>query len=90
MSWRVLEVLTTPNPNARKFVVDRAIAERSTGFFNAEAAEAHPIARRLFEISGVTTVLLLGDFVTVNKSPPAKWPEIVKRVTQVLASKEIM
>jgi hypothetical protein len=40
----------------------------------------------LFAIKGVSSVLLLGDFVTVNKSPDAVWSEIASKVKQVLAS----
>jgi hypothetical protein len=39
----------------------------------------------LFEIPGVTSLLLLGDFVTINKSPEAGWADITARVKQVLA-----
>ena len=85
MAVRVTEVQQTPNPNATKFVLDRRISEQPISFFAADAAEDHPVARRLFEIPGVTSVLLLGDFVTVNKTPQAKWADVTKRVKQVLA-----
>jgi hypothetical protein len=49
----------------------------------AEGAD-HPIASQLFSIQGVTSVLLLGDFVTVNKSPRAKWEHITPKVKEIL------
>ena len=85
MGFEVIEVQATPNPNALKFVLDRAIAPQPISFFNAEAAAAHPMASKLFEISGVTSLLLLGDFVTVNKQPQAKWSTITKKVKRVLS-----
>jgi hypothetical protein len=40
----------------------------------------------LFAIPGVSSLLLLGDFITVNKTPDAAWDEITKRVQAVLAA----
>ena len=84
--FRVLEVQATPNPNAMKFVLNRPISEQPISFFSAEAAKDHALATKLFAIEGVTTLLLLGDFVTVNKAPDASWPQIKRRVQQVLAN----
>jgi hypothetical protein len=84
MAYRVLEVQPTPNPNAAKFVLDRRISEQPTSFLDAASAQGHPLASRLFEVPGVTSLLLLGDFVTVNKTPNAKWDGIVERVQSVL------
>ena len=86
MPFSVVEVQPTPNPNALKFVLDRPISPQPTSFFNAEAAANHPVASRLFGIEGVSSLLLLGDFVTVNKSADANWPSIRERVRQVLAA----
>jgi hypothetical protein len=86
MPFSVVEVQPTPNPNALKFLLDREIAERPTSFFNAGAAVDHPIASKLFAIPGVSSLLLLGDFVTVNKTADANWPPIRERVRQVLAA----
>ena len=85
MSFRVTEIQPTPNPNAAKFVLDRPIVDQPTSFFNAGAAEGHPVATRLFGIQGVSSLLLLGDFVTVNKNPEANWKDITPQVERVLA-----
>ena len=73
MAFRVMEVQPTPNPNALKFVLDRPIAEQPTSFLSVGAADGHPIAGRLFAIRGVSILLLLGDFVTDNKTADASW-----------------
>jgi hypothetical protein len=85
MPFSVVEVQPTPNPNALKFVLDGEIANQPTSFFNADAATSHPIASRLFAIPGVSSLLLLGDFVTVNKTADASWPPIREEVRKVLA-----
>ena len=86
MPFSVVEVQPTPNPNALKFLLDREITDQPASFFNAWAADGHPIASRLFAIPGVSSLLLLGDFVTVNKTADASWPPIKERVRQVLAA----
>ena len=84
MPFVIREVLPTPNPNAMKFVLDQAISDRPMSFLSIAAADDHPLARRLFGIEGVTSVLLLGDFVTINKSSAAKWSDIKKNVQHTL------
>lgn len=84
MPFIVTEVQETPNPNALKFLLDKPIVEQPTSFFNAAAAMGHPIAERLFAIPGVTSLLLLGDFITVNKKPESKWPPLAKAVEATL------
>ena len=85
MPFRVTEVQPTPNPNAVKFVLDRPISDAPTSFLSADQATSHPIAQRLFAVAGVSSLLLLGDFVTVNKHADASWSPIKRKVRQVLA-----
>lgn len=86
MSYVVNQVQPTPNPNARKFILDRPISAQPASFFNAASATDHPLARQLFAIPGISSLLLLGDFVTVNKAPDAAWEPIARQVKRVLAA----
>jgi hypothetical protein len=75
----------TPNPNAGKFTVDRRIvAGNSKSFYNAEQAEAEPVAKALFELDGVASVFMVGDFVTVTKAPAADWSTLIPRVIETM------
>ncbi len=85
MGFTVMEIQPTPNPNASKFILDRPVVEQPMSFFNADSAKGHSLAEKLFKIPGVSSLLLLGDFVTVNKTPDAEWSEIKARVKAVLA-----
>lgn len=85
MAYKVNEIQPTPNPNAAKFILDRSISDQPTSFFNAQSATNHPIASKLFAISGVSSLLLLGDFVTINKSPQSNWADITGKVEKALA-----
>ena len=85
MGYKVTEVQPTPNPNALKLILDRAISSRPMSFLNPESGKDDAIASKLFAIPGVSGLLLLGDFVTVTKKPEARWSEITKKVEQALA-----
>ena len=85
MPFTVSDIQPTPNPNAAKFILDKPISEQPTSFFNAGSAKDHPLASKLFEIPGVSSLLFLGDFITINKSPEAAWADITNRVQKVLA-----
>ena len=83
------DIQATPNPNALKFVLDREVAGQPTSFFDAAAAQSHPLASKLFAVPGVSSLLLLGDFITVNKHPEASWAQIKKAVKAALAEENI-
>lgn len=86
MSLAVKEVQPTPNPNALKFVLDRTLTQERLSFADPNSAGEHPLASQLFGIGGVSSLLLLGDFVTVVKTPAAKWSSITPKVKKVLST----
>jgi len=86
MAYTVTEFESTPNPNAVKCWLDKPISSHPCSFLNREMAEADPLARALFEEAGAVCVLFNGDWVTVNKSPEASWPQVKERIKRVLGS----
>lgn len=86
MGFVVAEIQPTPNPNAAKFVLDRTVADQPASFFSADAAKGHKLAEQLFQVPGVSSLLLLGDFITVNKRPEANWAQITPKVKRILAN----
>jgi hypothetical protein len=84
MGFTVKEIQPTPNPNAAKFVLDREISDTPISFLSPEQGKDHPVAAQLFLIKGVTSVLILGDFVTINKDLHAKWDGITPKVREIL------
>ena len=84
MGFHIKSVQPTPNPNATKFVLDREISTHPVSFLNPDQAQSHPIARELFGIEGVISVLILGDFVTINKVSDRKWDSITGKVEEIL------
>jgi len=75
----------TPNPNAMKFNISRTVIDSGSRTFDTrEAAAAHPVARRLFEIEGIVSVFMLKDFITINKRPDADWDQITPAAAQAI------
>jgi hypothetical protein len=81
----VTQVQSTPNPNATKFILDRRICEEPRSFLDASQAESDSLAKSLFTIGGIASILILGDFVTVNKRPEVRWDGITRKVREILS-----
>jgi Fe-S cluster biogenesis protein NfuA len=64
----------TPNPASLKFLPGREVMARGVvDFTDRDGAEASPLARRLFEVEGVSGVFLGADFITVTKVEGQDW-----------------
>ncbi|MFT3706866.1 MAG: NifU family protein [Archangium sp.] len=68
----------TPNPSTLKYVVNTALLPRGAMNFTTRdvANEKSPLAVRLFDIKGVTGVMLGTNFVTVTKGDEGEWDEL--------------
>jgi len=84
MPFTVKEIQPTPNPNAAKFVLDQAISDQPVSFLSPQQGANHPIASELFSVKGVTSVLILSDFITINKTPGANWNSITPQIKEIL------
>ena len=85
MTIRITRYESTPNPNALKCVLSEPISTTPRSFLNSGMAEVDPLARRLFHEADLTTLLINGDWMTINKPDAARWPAVKRRVEQVLA-----
>jgi Fe-S cluster biogenesis protein NfuA len=65
-----IQTEATPNPTTLKFLPGRAVLgeEDAIEFRDPAESEGSPLAARLFEIDGVTSVFLGSDFISVTKS----------------------
>ena len=75
-------VTPTPNPNALKFTVGADFDSPKS--FVAGIDTDDPVAAPLLTLTGVTSVFMSADFVTISKSPEAFWEEIVPEATRIL------
>jgi len=72
-----IQTESTPNPATLKFLPGQTVLELGTADFpSVEAAEASPLARRIFASGGVTGVFFGTDFVTVTKADAREWDHV--------------
>ncbi|MFW5655512.1 MAG: NifU family protein [Roseicyclus sp.] len=72
-----IQTESTPNPATLKFLPGLTVLETGTADFpSAEAAEASPLARRIFAVDEVRGVFFGTDFVTVTKAEGAEWDHV--------------
>lgn len=85
--FKVLAVEQTPNPNAKKFVLDRQVSASPISIRSPGDSANHVMAQRLMSIPGVVGVLLLNDFVTISKSSEARWADITVKAKRIVGGK---
>jgi hypothetical protein len=85
MPHTVTKYQPTPNPNALKCFVVPPVGDRPRSFRKPEEGAADPTAAAIFAIPGISSLLLSGDWLTVNKSPEADWAPIKKGLERALA-----
>jgi Fe-S cluster biogenesis protein NfuA len=72
-----IQTESTPNPATLKFLPGQTVMQVGTADFpGLDAAQASPLARRIFATGEVTGVFLGPDFVTVTKAEAADWAHI--------------
>ena len=73
-----IQTEATPNPATLKFLPGKEVlAEGTADFRDAEAAaQASPLAGKLFSIPGVTGVFFGYEFVTVTKDEGLEWQHL--------------
>jgi len=72
-----IQTESTPNPATLKFLPGQRVLSTGTADFPTDAAaQASPLARRIFGAGGVAGVFLGPDFVTVTKADGEDWTAI--------------
>lgn len=76
----------TPNPNSLKFTAKEGsfTQKRMETYASVEEAREHPLAERLFSVSGVEDVLITPEFVTVSKRATVDWEQIKPELETIL------
>lgn len=78
-----LSMQGTPNPNAAKFLLNRAVATEGKTYREASSAASEWV-KAILGIAGVTQIFVLQHFVTVTKTPDAEWNAIGPQVERIL------
>lgn len=77
----------TPNPNTLKYSVNRELLgqQAALNFIQKEdALKRSPLAGKLFDIPGISGVMIGRDFVTVTKTDEGDWDVVHKGSSQAI------
>lgn len=85
MPYRIVSVETTPNPNARKLIVDPSPGTIRS-YFKADDALGDPLGEAIFSIPGVTNVLIHTGFISVSIAKKSDWTPTIKALGEKLGS----
>jgi len=88
MSQAEISITGEPITDAScRFTINRPVLpDKSFACLNKEAADDSPLARRLFEIEGITRVMISHDQITLHKSSSTDWPMIGKSIGAAIRS----
>lgn len=75
---------STPNPNAMKFTVGVPVGGPAT--YSAGQSTDDPAASELLKLTGIVSVFMTADFVTVTKAADASWEALQPQCVGVLAN----
>ena len=73
-----MDLIDTPNPNAKKIIVDHDY--EIAIYINKENIQAEGVAELLIEINGIDSVFTGPGFLTVTKEGNASWDAINKDI----------
>ena len=81
----------TPNPATLKFIPGVAVLPGDTAeFVSKDATKTSPLPKRIFEIDGVVSVFLSGDFIAITKDDASEWfslkPSVLAGIMEHFAS----
>ena len=72
----------TPNPNTLKFVLNLVlIPQGSINFTTAKEGSTSPLVKALFEIEGITNVMIGTNFVSITKDKAVDWSDVAEALT---------
>ncbi len=81
-------IRSTPNPAARKYIVDEElIAKGSHTFFDISECYEVPLALEIMSLPGVKQIHFFENTMTITKKPEGDWGKIDHSVQTVLAEK---
>jgi|CXWJ01.1.fsa_nt_gi Fe-S cluster biogenesis protein NfuA len=77
----------TPNPNSMKFVASRMLLdEGKVEYYQKSEAKECPLAFQLFDFTGVKSIFITSNFVTITKEADLDWYEITNILREFIQS----
>ena len=66
----------TPNPNSIKFLPGKIVSKKESFEITKKDETNNDLIKNLFSVSGVESIFLGRDFISVNKDDDVKWEDI--------------
>lgn len=85
MPYQIKQVEQTPNPRARKLIVEPSPGSIRS-YFKAEDAQGDLLGEAIFGVAGVTNVLIHAAFVSVSIGADADWKSVIRELRATLDS----
>ena len=81
-----IQTKPTPNPSSLKFCPGKEIMpnDQTMDFSSIRFTHISPLARRLFQVDGVTRVFFGRDFISVTKKEDVDWATLKPDVLEVI------
>ena len=68
----IMEIIDTPNPNARKIQTENSLFE--------DVQKCKEIEQEINKINGITSIFFGPDFITVSKKEDIEWESITQDI----------
>jgi len=82
---KVISIEPTPNPHAKKFMLESPVCTgRTRSFEKTNSETTDPLARALFTIDHVTSIFYVQEFVTVTKAPDIAWDTLERTLISTI------
>lgn len=82
---QIRSVETTPNPNSIKLNFFESLGPTAT--YSSSSEPIPDFVSKLLAISGVQSVFVCGDFITLNRHPLSDWRQLLDQATFILTGK---
>ena len=85
MGYTILHVETTPNPLARKLIVD-PMPGRIVSVFDVAKGSGDPLAAAVLGCDGVSNVLIHSEFISVCFTADTRWATLKSEIGRVIGA----
>ncbi len=82
-----IEAIPTPNPNAMKFILEKAVKDHGKSIYNSQTESANNyLASKLFEIGGIDRLFFRDNTITITKKSLASWTTLISDIENCISN----
>ena len=80
----MINIVDTPNPDTKKFIVDKKIVEKGSKEFQKKDKGNFKLINDLFSIGNIELIFLDENFISIRKSKDIQWEDISQKILKLL------